>query len=81
MHYIVFRSVDLALKNDVERIEAMKLIRKALMLSPSNFSAAISRSLVSLANGGIEEKDRMLRVCLAILSELGQYLSKQCVTY
>lgn len=42
------------------------------MLSPSNFSAAISRSLVSLANGGIEEKDRMLRVCLGMLSELGE---------
>lgn len=74
--------MDLALKNDAERIEAMKLIRKALMLSPSNFSAAISRSLVSLANGGIEEKDRMLRVCLAILSELGKKksaLKKLCV--
>lgn len=53
---LIARSVDLALKNDVERIEAAKLIRKALMLSPSNFSAAISRSLVSLANGGVEEK-------------------------
>lgn len=73
--YIIFRSLDLALKNDVERIEAMKLIRKALMLSPTNFSAAISRSLVSLANGGIEEKDRMLRVCLAVLSELGRFLN------
>lgn len=59
------------LKNDVERIESMKLIRKILILSPSNFHISLGRSLVALANGGIEEKDRLLRICLATLSELG----------
>lgn len=68
---INLRSLDLAARNDAERIEVLKLVRKLLMLSPSNFDTAISRSLVSLANGGIEEKDRMLRACLAILCELG----------
>lgn len=58
------------LKNEVERIEAMKLIRKVLFLSPSNFDVAVCRSLVAIANGGIEEKDRMLRATLATLSEL-----------
>lgn len=58
------------LKNEIERIEAMKLIRKVLFLSPSNFDITMSRSLVSLANGGIEEKDRLLRATLATLSEL-----------
>lgn len=59
------------LKNDMERIEAMKLIRKVLLISPSNFNVSLARSLVALANGGAEEKDRMLRICLATLSELG----------
>lgn len=55
-------------------MEALKLIRKVLMLSPFDFDIAIARSLVSLANGGIEEKDRMLRVCLGTLLELGKDL-------
>ncbi|KAK9696755.1 Rapamycin-insensitive companion of mTOR, middle domain [Popillia japonica] len=67
---LITRSFDLLLKNEIERIEAMKLIRKVLFLSPSNFDITMSRSLVSLANGGIEEKDRLLRATLATLSEL-----------
>lgn len=65
--------MDLLNKNDVERIEAMKLIRKILLISSSNFDKSMARSLVSLANGGIEDKDRMLRVCLATLSEIGWF--------
>ncbi|XP_022918120.2 rapamycin-insensitive companion of mTOR [Onthophagus taurus] len=68
--YLIARSFDLLLKNDVERIEAMKLVRKVMFLSPNNFHVAVSRSLVAFAKGGIEEKDRMLRACLATLSEL-----------
>ncbi|KAI4461161.1 cytosolic regulator pianissimo [Holotrichia oblita] len=67
---LITRSFDLLLKNEIERIEAMKLIRKVLFLSPSNFDVTMSRSLVSLANGGIEEKDRLLRATLATLCEL-----------
>lgn len=63
--------MDLIIKNDVERIETMKLTRKILLISPFHFDVSIVRSLVSLANGGIEDKDRMLRVCLATLSEIG----------
>lgn len=64
------------LKNDVERIESMKLIRKILLLSPSNFHISLGRSLVALANGGMEEKDRLLRICLATLCELGMVCLK-----
>ncbi|KRT79746.1 hypothetical protein AMK59_7830, partial [Oryctes borbonicus] len=67
---LITRSFDLLLKNEIERIEAMKLIRKVLFLSPSNFGITMSGSLVSLANGGIDEKDRLLRATLATLSEL-----------
>lgn len=70
--FLIARSLDLMLKNDVERIEAMKLIRKILLLSPTNFHVALARSLVALANGVVEEKDRMLRICLATLCELGR---------
>lgn len=58
------------MKSDTERIEVVKLIRKILMLSASNFHIAIARSLVSLANGETEG----LRVCLATLAELGKLI-------
>lgn len=69
---IIFRSLDLLLRNDSERIEAMKLMRKALVIAPSKFDISMARCLVSLAYEGSEAKDRMLRVCLATLSELGK---------
>lgn len=71
LNLTVFRSFDLALKNDMERIQALSLIRKVLLLSASIFDVSMARSLVALANCGIEEKDRLLRACLACLSELG----------
>ncbi|XP_017771831.1 PREDICTED: rapamycin-insensitive companion of mTOR isoform X1 [Nicrophorus vespilloides] len=68
---MVVRSLDLAIKYDIERIEAIKLIRRVLLIAPNLFDKVLARCLVSLANGGVEEKDRLLRVCLAALSELG----------
>lgn len=67
---LIARSLDVVLRNEIERIQALKIIRKILILSPSNFDIALARSLVSLANGVTEEKDRMLRACLAALCEL-----------
>ncbi|KAG5892421.1 hypothetical protein JTB14_003357 [Gonioctena quinquepunctata] len=69
--YLLTRSLDIILRNDVERIEAMKLIRKALIIAPLKFDVSLARCLVSLAYEGTEAKDRMLRICLATLSELG----------
>lgn len=46
-------------------------MRKLLMLGAPAFDCSMARSLVSLANCGIEEKDRMLRACLACLCEIG----------
>lgn len=70
--YLITRSLDLISRNEGERIEAMKLIRKVLIVTPSNFDISIVRNLVALANEGSESKDRMLRTCLATLSELGK---------
>lgn len=64
--------MDVVLRNDVERIQALKLIRKILLISTVKFDISLARSLVSLANGVGEDKDRMLRVCLASLCELGK---------
>lgn len=67
---LVARSLDVVLRNELERIQALKLIRKVLLLNPEQFDMALARSLVSLANGVTEEKERMLRACLAALCEL-----------
>ncbi|KAK4875147.1 hypothetical protein RN001_011569 [Aquatica leii] len=69
--YLVTRCLDLSLKNDIERIQALSLMHKILMISASNFEISMARSLVALANCGIEDKDRLLRASLACLSELG----------
>lgn len=46
------------------------------MISPTDFDISLGRALVALANGAHEEKDRMLRACLAALSEFGILNSK-----
>ncbi|XP_050303046.1 rapamycin-insensitive companion of mTOR [Anthonomus grandis grandis] len=69
--FFVMRSLDL--KNDVERVEAMKLIRKMIHIAPKKCDISLARSLVSIANGAPEGKDRLLRICLATLSELGLF--------
>lgn len=68
--YLIVRALDLEYKNDAVRVEAVKLTRKAMLIAPARFHIALARYLVALANG-IEEKDRMLRVYLAVLCELG----------
>ena len=58
------------MRNDMERVQALQLVRRMLLLAPTDVAPSIVRSLVSLANSGTEEKDRMLRPCLAVLSEI-----------
>ncbi|XP_037816868.1 rapamycin-insensitive companion of mTOR isoform X1 [Lucilia sericata] len=67
--HLICRSIDLMLKNDDERVQALKLIRKMLAISAENISPVLVRCLVSLADTGIEESDNLLRACLATLCE------------
>ncbi|XP_055383093.1 rapamycin-insensitive companion of mTOR isoform X2 [Condylostylus longicornis] len=69
--HLVCKSIDLLLKDDVERMQALKLIRKMLSISPESITPTIVRCLVSMGDSGIEERDRMLRACLATLCEFG----------
>ncbi|KAG7212743.1 hypothetical protein KM043_013008 [Ampulex compressa] len=69
--YFVARSMDVNLRNEMERIQALRLVRRILVLAPKHFSPVLARSLVSLTNGGIEERDRAFRAFLATLCELG----------
>ncbi|KAK0085804.1 hypothetical protein PV326_005791 [Microctonus aethiopoides] len=69
--YFIARSMDINLKNDMERLQALRLVRRILALAPNHFSPVLARSLASLTNGGIEEKDRSFRVFLGTMCELG----------
>lgn len=72
--YFICRSLDLVVKNEEERIQALKLIRKMIMISPDLLSIAIVRCLVSLCDTLMidgQKPDRIVRACLATLSELG----------
>lgn len=75
MPIVLCRSLDLVLnKNEEERIQALKLIRKMIMISPELISPGIVRCLTSLGDTLMIEgtkPDRIVRACLATLSELG----------
>jgi len=62
------------LKNEEERIQALKLIRKMILISPELISPVLVRCLVALGDTSMVEfskPDRIVRSCLATLSELG----------
>ncbi|XP_034490781.1 rapamycin-insensitive companion of mTOR isoform X2 [Drosophila innubila] len=69
LQHLLCRSIDLMLKNDDERVQALKLVRKMLAIAPEDISPVVVRCLVSLADSGIEESDNLLRACLATLAE------------
>ncbi|XP_004525858.1 rapamycin-insensitive companion of mTOR isoform X2 [Ceratitis capitata] len=70
LQHLICRSIDVLLKNDDERAQALKLIRKMLAISPTDINPVLVRCLVSLADSGIDDGDNMLRACLATLCEL-----------
>lgn len=70
LHLFVSRSLDISLDNRIERVQALRLMRKVLDLNPSGFPRAFSNCLVSIVNEGSQERD-MIRPCLATLAQLG----------
>ncbi|XP_065214421.1 rapamycin-insensitive companion of mTOR isoform X2 [Planococcus citri] len=74
--YLISRSLDLLLKTDnervlmSERIQSLKMMRHILFLAPQHFNATLVRPLVSVALRPIEETDRLLKACLAVLCEI-----------
>uniref|UniRef100_A0A6G1S4P4 Rapamycin-insensitive companion of mTOR n=1 Tax=Aceria tosichella TaxID=561515 RepID=A0A6G1S4P4_9ACAR len=66
----IVRSIDIVLENRQERIQALRLVRKFLSISPHLFPPAFTRSLIAIAQDGQVEHDILTRACWAILAEL-----------
>jgi hypothetical protein len=66
----IVRSIDIVLENRQERIQALRLVRKFLSISPHLFPPAFTRSLIAIAQDGQVEHDILTRSCWAILAEL-----------
>ncbi|CAM9148917.1 unnamed protein product, partial [Lampetra fluviatilis] len=68
--FLIARCVDIQQSNEVERTQALRLVRKMISVDASSFPASLTNSLVAVGNDGTHERDRMVRSCLAILCEL-----------
>jgi len=75
-----YRCLDISHFNEVERIQAIRLVRKMAHLKASNAARShepvvplsLFAAIVSVSLGGAEERDRVYRTCLAVLCELGE---------
>ena len=61
----------MCLDNDIERIHALRLIRHIMILCPEKFPSSLVKVMVTIANDGVQERDKMVRTCLATICELG----------
>ncbi|CAL1276053.1 unnamed protein product [Larinioides sclopetarius] len=78
LQFFVSRSLDISLDNRIERVQALRLMRKVLDLNPSGFPRAFSNCLVSIVNEGSQERD-MIRPCLATLAQLALLNPQACI--
>ncbi|GAB1606230.1 rapamycin-insensitive companion of mTOR-like, partial [Argonauta hians] len=68
--YLIARCLDICLSNEVERIHAMKLIRKMIHLFPHHVPLSMLYPMVAIGRDGSSERDRLRRACLATICEL-----------
>nr|XP_026694309.1 rapamycin-insensitive companion of mTOR isoform X2 [Ciona intestinalis] len=74
LDYLITKCLDISHFNEVERIQAIRLVRKIAHIKQRTNETIIPLSLasciVSVSLGGAEERDRVYRTCLAVLCEL-----------
>jgi hypothetical protein len=72
-----FRCIDICLDNEIERIHAVRLIRRVAHVVPKNFPSVLLPPLIAIVMDGSSDKDKMIGICLATLCELckKKYLS------
>uniref|UniRef100_A0A671Q8I3 Rapamycin-insensitive companion of mTOR-like n=1 Tax=Sinocyclocheilus anshuiensis TaxID=1608454 RepID=A0A671Q8I3_9TELE len=68
--YLISRCVDIQQSNEVERTQALRLVRKMITVNAQLFPSSLTNSLITVGNDGLQERDRMVRACIAIICEL-----------
>uniref|UniRef100_A0A8C2B1N9 RPTOR independent companion of MTOR, complex 2b n=1 Tax=Cyprinus carpio TaxID=7962 RepID=A0A8C2B1N9_CYPCA len=68
--YLIARCIDIQQSNEVERTQALRLVRKMITVNALLFPSSITNSLIAVGNDGPQERDRMVRACIAIICEL-----------
>ncbi|KAG8456689.1 hypothetical protein GDO86_002466 [Hymenochirus boettgeri] len=68
--YLIARCIDIQQSNEVERTQALRLVRKMITVNASLFPSSITNSLIAVGNDGLQERDRLVRACIAIICEL-----------
>ncbi|XP_069602026.1 rapamycin-insensitive companion of mTOR isoform X2 [Ranitomeya imitator] len=68
--YLIARCIDIQQSNEVERTQALRLVRKMITVNASLFPSSLTNSLIAVGNDGLQERDRMVRACIAIICEL-----------
>ncbi|XP_026090678.1 rapamycin-insensitive companion of mTOR-like isoform X3 [Carassius auratus] len=68
--YLIARCIDIQQSNEVERTQALRLVRKMITVNALLFPSSITNSLIAVGHDGPQERDRMVRACIAIICEL-----------
>ncbi|XP_051955427.1 rapamycin-insensitive companion of mTOR-like [Xyrauchen texanus] len=68
--YLIARCIDIQQSNEVERTQALRLVRKMITVNALLFPSSVTNSLMAVGNDGLQDRDRMVRVCIAIICEL-----------
>uniref|UniRef100_A0A668AP47 Rapamycin-insensitive companion of mTOR N-terminal domain-containing protein n=1 Tax=Myripristis murdjan TaxID=586833 RepID=A0A668AP47_9TELE len=68
--YLIARCIDIQQSNEVERTQALRLVRKMITVNAQLFPSSVTNSLIAVGNDGLHARDRMVRACVAIICEL-----------
>ncbi|KAL4617283.1 rapamycin-insensitive companion of mTOR-like isoform X2 [Arapaima gigas] len=68
--YLIARCIDIQESNEVEKIQALRLVRKMIAVNALLFPSSIVSSLIAVGNDGRRERDHMVQACMAIICEL-----------
>ncbi|XP_028851215.1 rapamycin-insensitive companion of mTOR-like isoform X2 [Denticeps clupeoides] len=68
--YLIARCIDIKQSNEVERTQALRLVRKMITVNALLFPSSVTNSLIAVGNDGLQERDPMVRACIAVICEL-----------
>ena len=71
LYFLLCRLLDINIDNEIERIHAMRLVKKMMQVNAAKLPQSLVSVLVSIANNGVEEKDKLHKIALSLLCELG----------